>query len=488
MPHADGVYLEELTAFCIELLNMFFTKLPPDTSFDFEEWLQSTDYTETRKNELREVYSKMPIFGIPTIYKVVKCFIKWEFYTEYKPVRGIYARVDEFKCLFGPIVKAIEKIVYNTLGPDGHPWFIKTTPVADRPRIISEHFASFSKVMVSDYSSFEQSFRPRIMKAIDFPILNWFLGSAPVRNKKEIFETLSGVNKLVFKWFTIYNKAQRCSGEMNTSLSNGIANLFVNLFIMKKEYGIDPRDIVARVEGDDGLFANKYNIFPTKKDFEKAGFVIKIDIHDSPETSGFCGLIFAVPDYNVMADPWKHLGKFGWCKPIYNGARKSTLLMLLRAKGYSYLYGYNGCPILGALADYALRVTNGIDIRRLLESKNIDNYERSNLKVAYQSIQENRPRLKEPGIASRFLFEKLYNISVEEQIAFEQYVKSLNVVQPLTFNFANPPQQLVQNSLNYVHIRPLGKLKIPSLLMTRDILQYNYVFKLFRSPIAKPVL
>lgn len=275
-----------------------------------------------------------------------------------------------------------------------------------------------------------------------------------------------------FKHFTMQINAQRCSGEMNTSLSNGLANLLVFLFLVDQKFGLKPSDVIARVEGDDGAFATKNNLFPDESDYTRLGFKVKMQFHKNIGTSSFCGLIFDLEDQKVMADPWKHMSKFGWCKPKYSGCRKSKLLALLRAKGFSYAYQYDGCPILMELGIYALRVTKHIDIRWLMKSRDLDIFERDRLIFAIQNLPQPSP----VGMNSRLLFEELYGISVSEQLEFEAYLRTLNSPTPIDFPFTNIPRVLQDCYFQFVQDLPQHN---PSLLYFQvEGTPLNWTYKL----------
>jgi len=71
------------------------TPLENTEEFDFEEWLESTNYTNARKDELRRVHAKIiaedladPVTGL-NINATIKYFVKEEWYPEYKHFRGI---------------------------------------------------------------------------------------------------------------------------------------------------------------------------------------------------------------------------------------------------------------------------------------------------------------------------------------------------------------------------------------------------------------
>jgi len=78
----------------------------------------------------------------------VHSFVKAEQYPGFKMPRSINGRVDFSKIIFGPLVKTVEKIVYN------NPCFIKNVPVNDRPQYITEKISGPGKYIATDYTSY----------------------------------------------------------------------------------------------------------------------------------------------------------------------------------------------------------------------------------------------------------------------------------------------------------------------------------------------
>ena len=100
-------------------------------------WLAQTHYPEWRKIELLKVAEEIDdLFkrndrGELEHFKV-KLFCKEESYVDFKHSRGIYAREDVAKLVFGPYFKLMETEIYK------QPEFIKHVPVRDRAEYIVE--------------------------------------------------------------------------------------------------------------------------------------------------------------------------------------------------------------------------------------------------------------------------------------------------------------------------------------------------------------
>jgi len=396
--------------------------LPADSDTSVFSWLKKCPYPLWRKEELSKLWTDRA--GIVTIKDyVVKSFIKDETYPEFKHARGINSRSDMFKCLVGPIFRLIEEVVYQL------PEFIKKVPVADRPKYISG-LLSFegAKYFEGDFKAFESHFTRQMMEACEFLLFEHMVKNLPEGEMwmKLVRDVIGGSNHCLYKYFTVDVDATRMSGEMDTSLANGFANLMLLNFLFYKKGITDVRTIV---EGDDSLssFAGEP---PTEKDFQDIGFSIKCNVRENINEASFCGIIFHPTDMINVTDPLDVLANFGWAGRNYVNARRSRLLCLLRCKSLSYAHQYPGSPIIQSLAHYGLRVTSGIDVRHFIENeRSLSQWEREELRAATASKPP--PRRIVP-MNTRLLVEKLYGLSVLEQTNIEAYLDSLTQLQPLS--------------------------------------------------------
>lgn len=287
------------------------------------------------------------------------CFIKPEFYTEPKAPRAIMSRLDAVKALLGPIFHLVSKVVF------AHPQFIKTVPVRERPAYVRNMLQFPGATYIeTDYSKFESHFGVWLMHVIDYELLRHILKEMPER---DVFlrlyrETIAGRGKLKFRGLMAFLTGRRQSGEMNTSLSNGLADL---LFMLYMAF-ICGAEVDMVVEGDDGLCVWRGAPLPTKRDFAAMGINIDFLSFDNINEAGFCSMIHDVESGIIVTDPIKQLCRFGWLPYRYADLREGKKDNLLRAKALSILYQYPGCPVL---ADYALYIvcvtasggTQGVD-------------------------------------------------------------------------------------------------------------------------------
>jgi hypothetical protein len=416
-PLRDADMFNRLEVFTRRLiLTEFNDYIDFDEELNFEQWLACTSYPEWRKEELRKIMTEIKHTEDPENF-IVKVFGKDEhYYKDYKHERGIYARSDKAKVLFGPLIKKFEKMVYQ------HPAFIKKIPVLDRPKYITDMLMAPGAVYVAtDYTSFECHISAMMMEAVEFQFYRHMVGSCGFQNYLlGIFEqAVSGRNNIINRFFDASCMARRMSGEMTTSLGNGLTNYVLMRFVCH-EHDVVPLGGV--VEGDDALFSFVGNI-PTRLMFRERGCLVKLDHYDDVSEAGFCGNIFDPGVGDVVTDPFKQLANFGWADKKYFNAGKKKKMALLRVKALSMLYQYSGCPILSTLAKRILFLTRSYSVSHvkitdawksqlLEEAKNFD----------FRSVLD-----KEVDIRTRYLVERQFEIPVKAQILIEEEIENLEL-------------------------------------------------------------
>lgn len=386
--------------------------LQTDHDVSFETWIENTNYPASRKEELRKVYDEMNLelerdkHGHFKNFDV-KLFMKDEHYVDYKTPRGM-------------------KVIYE------QPEFIKKIPVRDRPKYIQERLWKVGgRYIATDYSSYEAHFIAEVMEHCEFVLYEYMLANVTggLFVLSVMREVLQGVNVIKNKFLKALIRSRRMSGEMNTSLGNGFSNLMFMGYICELEGIIgEDEELIGVVEGDDGLFVFVGKT-PTTEHFSTRGFIIKLEVHEDLCTAGFCGNIFDIEDGYILTDPKKVVASLGWSTARYARSKNNKLKCLLRSKALSVAYQYPGCPIIGALAQYALRMTRSFDIRKFNESRrDLSLYDRERL---LEALDFKGPLYVEPKIRTRLLFEELYGISPKQQSDMEEYFNDLKSLEPL---------------------------------------------------------
>ncbi len=420
-PTAREGEVEKLRLFVRGWLRKNLQPLSSEADISFDTWLDNAPYPAWRRENLRKKWEDAD-FRLKAADFKCNSFPKDEVYPEYKHARTINSRSDQFKCYVGPIFHAIEQEVYQD------PSFIKHVPVKDRPQYIMDRlYREGAKYCATDYTAFESLFVPELMEACEFELYAYMTKALSIH--QEFMDlcnrVLAGTNTCRFRDAILQVRGTRMSGEMCTSLGNGFSNLMFMLYTCDR---VGAKGVVGVVEGDDGLFT-MVGSPPTTEDFAELGLVIKAEVHDTLSTASFCGLIFDPLEKINVADPRKILCTFGYISRQYARARPIKLLRLLRGKALSLVHQYPGCPIVAALGRYALRVTMSVQGRHVFEMN-------SNLMYKFGrdlwcNWKTEALMWIEPGLETRRLVERIYGITVEEQIAYERYLDGLQVLCPL---------------------------------------------------------
>lgn len=393
-----------------------FVPFATDTTFDCEEWLAGTDYPEWRRQQLRTTSSRVyeEYAGRSDRKRVeVKCFVKDECYLEYKHARAIYARVDEFKVIVGPIFQKIERIVYS------RPEFIKHISAGKRPQYILDLLQKDGATyLATDYTAFESHFTSELMDICEFQLYRHFTQHHfDAADRMEFFcKTVAGVNQCVFTGLRAFIKACRMSGEMCTSLGNGFTNLMVFLFIMEhagaKDYKcvVEGDDCLARFFSHDQAIHQKLSII-----YYALGFNVKLEIHQDLCRASFCGLVFDQYELANIVNPTKYLLSTGWASAKFQESSDKVLKELVRGKALSLLYRCMGCPILQSFACWLLRGTSGYKYR--IE----DTWRREEI---VEAIETGIVKPIAVGMGSRQLMEDVFGYTVVEQLSLEEFFDS----------------------------------------------------------------
>jgi hypothetical protein len=263
-----------------------------------------------------------------------------------------------------------------------------------------------------------------MMEHCEFLLYEHMVKNLP--DKKSFMELvrkgIGGRNKIRIKdLLTVNIDATRMSGEMNTSLGNGFSNWAAMRFLCHIN---KCTNVTGVVEGDDGLFS-MYGITPTTQQFEDLGFAIKLEEFDRITDASFCGLVFHEYDMQLIADPMKALLNFGWTTSKYRHAKNNKLLGLQKSKALSMLYQFPNCPILTSCAKAALRMLEGTRTRWAPENW----WEREtsrDIKLFYFRNPELINR--DIGLGTRHLVERLYKITIIDQLELEDYFTNLESI------------------------------------------------------------
>lgn len=414
-PYRSQKVYQELMKFTDEMLDHWelkygLTRLEPE-DMDVHKWIDSINHCQSRKDQLHKAADEDfdPLKDID-----VSMFIKDEFYEDqYKYPRLICSRNDKTKCRLGPMFSRIEKAFFKL------PMMIKKIAVDERAAYIFNYLYKPGYYYFStDYSAYETHFVKLMMVAVEFRLYQRLApkdehGTQFLKDLNFLLGTNHCKNKLIDAWI----KATRMSGENCTSLGNGFSNVIFTKFACRKA-GCKAK-LVA--EGDDGVTRVNKKIDP--KIFRELGLIVKYNEEKEISEASFCGLISDELAKQDVSNPLKILAKFGWSNRKYVGCSLDTKYSLAVAKALSYLYQYPHLPVVRPFMNYILRVTPYKNYKVLKYINSLDQYTRELYLKAFDR-RHSAPDYK-PEIATRTLVEKLYGISVKQQLEAETYLDSL---------------------------------------------------------------
>lgn len=411
IPRRQRNMLAKFDRFNRKWLKKNLVPLSPHTDTSFETWIEQCPYTERDKTRMKKVYAdNIETFDDMTV-RIVKGFPKDEAYDVYKHLRWIMSRSDEFKCMYGPWIKCIEKEVYK------HPAFIKYVPTNERGQYITEMLGTVGPFYETDYTAYESQFDKIAMRIMEFNLYEHMTRLVPGHDEfmRMNFGVLGKNNHIVSKNMK-FNVEARMSGEMSTSLGNGYSNLMTMLFVAHYKKCTNVEGVV---EGDDGLFT-MVGTPPSAQDFADVGFHIKLQQHSVINECSFCGLVFDEIDQRVVTDPRKVLLSTAWTSRRYLPASDRTLHTLLRCKSLSLLAQYPGAPIIQSVALYGLRMTQHIskrDVNRMIAKMDASSWEREKM---FRDLTC-KPQPCGVGQRTRQLVADRYHVTQEQQRFIESY-------------------------------------------------------------------
>lgn len=424
LPKIDRRKLKRFREFVRLWLKKNLRPLALEDTLTFSEWIMSRPYSLARKRTLiRKYLNVINIADLSKRYYELKCFVKDEFYPEYKHARGIYSRSDEFKCYSGPWFSAIEHVLFKL------PWFIKYVPVSERANYVRERLEiPGATYMFTDFTAFESSFVSDFMDSCEFELYKFMLGHVGdgLAVWKVLREAITGNQKMNFREFTVRLRARRQSGEMCTSLGNGFSNLMLVLFAASEEGILD--QTVGNVEGDDGLFRTPRPDL-LEKHFTSLGFTCKLGTTNDLSRASFCGMLYDTVNGAVVTDVREALCTFGWAPRKYGRSSVAKLLALQRAKALSMAYSYPKCPMLTPFAHKVLELTSNVSDRDMYKwaQKVMNQYEFGQFLEAFAA---KRP-VMQVSITARALVAEEFGVPIPQQLAFEDRISKLSTLGPV---------------------------------------------------------
>lgn len=354
--------IDEIVAYFCSLINPM---ARTDPRYLLEKWLAESSYPESRKEQLREAFTIREHQQLKSRDFHCKAFLKPELLDEGKHARGIISRSDVFKARVGGATHEMEQEVFHRCPLAKY--FVKGTSPEEFPRLMDDVASRFPMLLETDYSSFEGSFSLEYQQHVEVPFFKHFLQHNPdilrdvlasyttpsdIQHKNPIIQRIlrdrdetARSHPIHFKYHDVKLPDNRKSGEMWTSLMNGLSNL-VNMFYAARKRGVN---FDGFVEGDDGFFGVSSPAI-TSDDFRELGFTIKMQYATTNSDLNFCGVRYSRENLRAITDA-RPLVRIGWsAERRYFKASQRRLAQLLKAKAMSFNHIYSHTPVIGPLA------------------------------------------------------------------------------------------------------------------------------------------
>lgn len=396
---------------------------PPSHEF-LDKWLDNSKYTLKEKAHYHQLFDEYDQIGHPwnktllnNIYreKIYHCgtFIKKEFLSEEKYPRLINPRPDDFKVLVAPYIKEIEhRMIYNK-------HFIKGKLPHEVTKRMKQIQSNYKNLYETDYSSFEGSFSKYFQNACERQLFRYMLKNNP-EIAAIVDECYVGKNVLILGEFKdkVEFEGSRMSGDMWTSLCNGVTNMFLFKFCVMKTQTNTPKLYDYIFEGDDGFIGTNFKLDMNL--VSQLGFTLKILNTGDPNELSFCGHRYS-PDGTHFVDFWNQIIKFGWSfDPVvlskYGKYTSHYESCLMRARALSLIYNCGGMPILQELCLKIIALTEGCIVKKhmfdrwLVEQYHIDEV-------------DHLANVKPVSEIARCWFSDTFGITIKDQIELEKDIK-----------------------------------------------------------------
>lgn len=395
---------------------------PVERATTEEEWIASRPYTEKKRKVLVDAWNAVEknwrnAILKPTVEQT-SIFIKAEGYPGFKYPRLISSIDKWLKLVVGCVVHDVEKVVFKL------PYFPKYIPYLQRPAAMVKRLKRLKVVVSNDYSSFESLVYGDVQRYVEAEMIKLCYGHIDPDRVKWICDYLLKPHRVV----GLRGKARfrglfrgRASGDMSTSVGNGMINLMVTSFCAYRAGLIPAFSLLdAWIEGDDSIFSLDVDRDdPRLQRFEAElnvmGMRAKVKYSDDLGESGFCSLYFD-QSLDLVQDPWTFLLKFPWAIG-HSRDTPEQLQSLLKGKALSYLFCGPRSPVVAEVCAYILRTTPG--------HATLDDFDRYWNEQVFQGIPDPEATvdLSGPTESTRMLVHKLFGMSPElQRIVTQEFI------------------------------------------------------------------
>lgn len=424
---------------------------------DFERWVER--YPELRREELRAGLDEAERLGLLTSRNAkVQNFIKVEPTINLTDPRNIVPRQDAFMAVLGRFVGKVEHKAAKA------PFLVKGLDLKARDKRMS-HLMKFKRFIEIDYARFDMTINEALLEVERTIVLSPY----PRKLYPEVHKAydLMMLTKANSAFGTTYTKAGgRQSGDLTTSIGNGLLNRFAVWYCLRK---IPRKEWEAAHEGDDGLIgcSEEYleQIIENLQFLWSIGFQGKIDVYNDITQTSFCGrfLTQVGGELRSYSDPLRAMAK------LHLTTASGDPKLLICAKAMSYLHTDSETPIIGPWAKAVVSILYPKfgkermkkQMLKLLTTNEVPWFYRMAVRNAagIDDVLSSRPGVVDEELRGAFAFRT--GISVAEQLimekAFDEWVERGEVLD----NFDPVEIRWVFKPNCHYNINPLPSLTGP---------------------------
>jgi len=220
---------------------------------------------------------------------------------------------------------------------------------------------------VSDYSSYEASFKEQVKEAAQFRLydrLTANLSDYAKRVRGQVRWVLGRTVDIKNKFFNATIKNIKCSGDFDTALSNWFDNVATWLTVFDMKHGVHWTDAINWIlcEGDDNI-TDDHGFQFDAEDFARLGMTAKISNNLTLSEAGFCQKYVNISTGNLVGDVITFLGKRQYIPAKYANSKPSVKLSLSRATAMSVLSMFPRAPGISEWAHRVLELTDSITVK-----------------------------------------------------------------------------------------------------------------------------
>jgi len=464
MPERDEARTEHFEAYATAFI-MTLPSLGENDVPNLLAALAKTSYNKSWQEYLAQIRDANRHWNSET--DLIKMFIKlepssWGVDAEGTEIPGeprcINAQSAIATSLLLPLFQEIDKVIFNH---DGHKYFVKGMAPRAIPKLLIERMGS-GAVMTNDFSSFE-AHHTGVYARILFKLFMHMIRRLP--NKKPLKALLHkmtmGVNRIKGFYFSMVLLQRMMSGVLWTSSGNGFLNLLFMSYISQVKPGEYP-DVTKMVawtrssfsgvvEGDDSIMPlPDAEVADVKTIVAELGLNAKIEIFESVDRAGFCGVQCDTKSMVSVRDPIKAIRKAQALPMKFLDSSAKVHKAYLRGVAISGKDIAGDTPIYGAYCDWVLAQTRGYDTERY--RGDLDTYQRDTFDAAVKRKIWQMPA--NVSTSSRGLVEELYGIPVALQIDIEERIRNSAGKLELPISLFMSKPQIAHSA---AHLVPVGR-------------------------------